>query len=201
MPPRPSERARRRGRGRPAMRLPLALFNAFSKSRPRLASGAAAPRQPKCRRRLRDPGRARWHVSPGAGRWLRPPDELHLPGPVLTHLEGHHRRHRPVRRGAPRHPADQARHRPAAPAAPRGHRARRPHHRESDRHGAGHRAGQRDLSLSPSHHREAVVALTHFPVGSREHDPQHWLRLARAEGWTAQQLRRAMHNILPHAQR
>ncbi len=57
--------------------------------------------------------------------------------------------------------------------------------------------GQRDLMLSPSHHREAVIALTHFPVGSREHDPHHWLRLARAEGWTAQQLRRAMHNTLP----
>jgi hypothetical protein len=58
-------------------------------------------------------------------------------------------------------------------------------------------ADQRDLSLSPTHHREAVVALTHFPVGSREHDPQHRLRLARAEGWTAQQLRHALRNTLP----
>lgn len=58
-------------------------------------------------------------------------------------------------------------------------------------------AAQRDLALTPTHHREAAVALTHFPVGSREHDPQHWIRLAHAQGWTAMQLRHAMRITLP----
>ncbi len=58
-------------------------------------------------------------------------------------------------------------------------------------------AGQRDLSLSPTHHREALAAVIRFPLQSQEHDPHYWLRLSHAQGWTSFQLRRAMLDTLP----